>query len=57
MSKEAKNGFEEAEAHHLESFSRLSARQKLDWLQQAKEFCKKYLGAARPASPPKPPST
>jgi hypothetical protein len=42
-------GFATAEQEHLRSFRSLSAVQKLAWLQQAKEFCAKYLGAAQSA--------
>jgi hypothetical protein len=47
MSSSGENGFDAVERQHREAFAELSPRQKLDWLQHAKEFCRKYLGAAR----------
>jgi hypothetical protein len=52
MSEATENGFDRAEREHREAFAKLTPRQKLDWLQQAKEFCRKYLGAARPKQQP-----
>ena len=48
----SREGFERNEREQLLYTSRLTPLQRLQWLQQAKEFARKYAGAAaKPATP------
>lgn len=44
------DGYRAAKDQHLRSFAALSPLERLRWLHQAKQFCRKYLGAARGTS-------
>jgi hypothetical protein len=50
MSEANQDGWAEHEKEQRRAWMRLSYQQRLDWLEQMKEFCREALGAARRAS-------